>query len=73
MDKSKINPEKPPWHRVIISVLSAAIGIQSDKNRIRDFEYGSPARYIIVGLIFTVIFIIVILFIVNLVLKTTPG
>ena len=43
--------------QVFKSVLSAFIGVQSEANRKRDFEYGSFSNYIIVGLIVTVLFV----------------
>ena len=50
---------------VIKSVLAAAIGVQSDQNRKKDFEEGSLSTYIIVGLIFTVLFILALSFLVS--------
>lgn len=43
--------------QLIKSVLSAAIGVQSDENRRKEFEQGSLSTYIIAGIIFTVIFV----------------
>jgi len=56
---------KPTILNVIKSVFAAAIGVQSDKNRQRDFEHGSLASYIIVGIVFTVIFVILLVFLVS--------
>lgn len=50
---------------VIKSVFAAAIGVQSDQNRKKDFESGSLSSYIIAGLIFTVLFILFISFLVS--------
>lgn len=50
------------------SVLAAAIGVQSNDNRKRDFERGSLSTYIIAGIIFTVLFVTVIVSIVSIVL-----
>ncbi|SEE16505.1 DUF2970 domain-containing protein [Pseudomonas anguilliseptica] len=50
------------------SVLSAAIGVQSGKNRSRDFSRGKPSHFIILGALFTVVFVLVIFGIVKLVL-----
>ncbi|HBA66177.1 MAG TPA: hypothetical protein DCZ48_08375 [Methylococcaceae bacterium] len=49
---------KPTILNVIKSVFSAAVGIQSNENRQRDFEHGNLSTYIIVGLIFTVLFVV---------------
>lgn len=54
-DDSK--PKKLPLLQVIRSVLSAAIGVQSSKNRERDFEGGNLKVYIITGLVMVAVFI----------------
>lgn len=50
------------------SVLSAALGVQSGKNRARDFSRGKPSHFIILGLLFTAMFVLVIFAVVKLVL-----
>lgn len=50
------------------SVLSAALGVQSGKNRARDFSRGKPSHFIILGVLFTAVFVLVIFTIVKLVL-----
>lgn len=50
------------------SVLAAALGVQSGKNRARDFSHGKPSHFIILGVGFTVLFVLVILGLVKLVL-----
>jgi hypothetical protein len=59
---------KPTITQVIKSVLAAAIGVQSDKNRQNDFEQGSLSTYIIAGLIFTVVFVFALVFLVSTVI-----
>ncbi len=59
---------KPTITQVIKSVLAAAIGVQSDENRQKDFEQGSLRTYIIAGLIFTVLFVVGLVFLVSTVL-----
>ncbi len=59
---------KPTIIEVIKSVLAAAIGVQSDKNRRHDFEHGSASSYIIAGLIFTVLFVLGLIFLVSTIL-----
>lgn len=51
--------------QVVKSVLSAFIGVQSDKNRQADFEQGSMAAYIIAGIIFTALFVGLVIFVVS--------
>ena len=54
--------------QVIKSVLAAAVGVQSDENRQKDFEQGSLSTYIIAGLIFTALFVLGLIFLVSTVL-----
>lgn len=61
---------KPSLVDVIKSVLASFFGVQSDKNRQRDFQQGSPAQFIIVGLVLTVFFIVGMIFIVKLILAS---
>ena len=46
---------------VVISVLAAAFGVQSNKNRERDFSHGNIWVYVIAGVIFTAIFVMLIM------------
>lgn len=50
------------------SVSAAALGVQSGKNRARDFSHGKPSHFIILGVGFTVLFVLMILGLVKLVL-----
>ncbi len=59
---------KPSIFDVIKSVLASFFGVQSDKNRKRDFQQGSPAQFIIVGLLLTILFIVGMIFIVKIIL-----
>ena len=54
--------------KVVTSVFAAMFGVQSAKNRERDFQHGRPAAYIIVGLIMTVLFVLTVWMVVKLVL-----
>ncbi len=58
---------KPSLLHVVKSVIAAAIGVQSNKNREIDFQHGSLPAYVIVGLIATVLFILAIVSIVSVV------
>ncbi len=58
---------KPGWMNVVKSVVAAAIGVQSNENRKKDFEHGSLPSYLIVGFVFTVLFILTIVYIVSVV------
>ncbi|TLU61059.1 DUF2970 domain-containing protein [Thalassotalea litorea] len=56
--------------RTIVSVLAAFIGVQSDKNRVEDFENGSAIQFIVIGLIAVVVFVLTLVWIVSLVLNS---
>ncbi len=65
----KQKPPKPSLMQVIQSILAAAFGVQSQQARERDFTRGSPLPYIIGGVVFTVLLIVVLIVIVNMVLS----
>jgi hypothetical protein len=50
------------------SVMAAAFGVQSHKNRARDFSHGKPSHFVILGIVFTAVFALILLGIVQLVL-----
>jgi hypothetical protein len=53
---------------LVTSVAGAALGIQSSKVRERDFGSASPRRYVIAGIIGTLLFVVTMYFIVRVVL-----
>lgn len=61
--------DKPPtlW-QTIGSVAASFFGVQSSKNRERDFKRGNPARFIAVGLAATVVFVLIVVLMVKLAL-----
>lgn len=61
-------PQKPNVFQIILSTLAAAFGVQSSKNRERDFTSGSITTYIVAGVIFTGIFVLLVVLLVRLVL-----
>ncbi|MNE39702.1 hypothetical protein D3C80_1336680 [compost metagenome] len=69
MSKQDDPDDKPLtlWE-MLQSVLAAAIGVQSGKKRSRDFRRGIPSHFIILGLLFTLLFVLVIYAVVKLVL-----
>ena len=58
-----------PW-QVISSVFAAGLGVQSSRNRERDFKQGKAGVFIAAGLIFTLLFIATVVVIVQVVLKS---
>ncbi|MFJ3486966.1 DUF2970 domain-containing protein [Pseudomonas sp. NPDC090202] len=60
---------KPPtFWQMLHSVMAAAFGVQSNRNRARDFTHGKPSHFVILGIAFTVVFALLLMGIVQLVL-----
>ncbi|MBY5992099.1 DUF2970 domain-containing protein [Ferrimonas balearica] len=55
--------------RVLLSVLAALFGVQSERNRQRDFASASPLPYILTGLMAVILFVLGLVAVVNLVLS----
>ncbi|MEG7361018.1 DUF2970 domain-containing protein [Pseudomonas citronellolis] len=64
------NPQnRPPnFWQMLQSVLAAAFGVQSGKNRARDFTHGKPSHFIVLGVGFTLVFVLLLYALVRLVL-----
>ncbi|MDT4856522.1 hypothetical protein FQZ97_909150 [compost metagenome] len=63
------NDDRPlSFREMLQSVLAAAFGVQSGKNRARDFSRGKPSHFIILGVLFTSVFVLVLFGLVKLVL-----
>jgi len=45
---------------VLKSAISAAFGVQSAKNRERDFKHGKPIHFIVAGILLTITFLLLI-------------
>ena len=68
-------PERPKhalWD-TIASVAASFFGVQSSKNRERDFTQGKASHFIVVGIIATVMFILVLVLVVRLALNQAAG
>jgi hypothetical protein len=65
-DLSKGKP--PTFWQMVQSVMAAALGVQSGKNRERDFTHGKPSHFILLGILFTAVFALALFGIVQLVL-----
>jgi hypothetical protein len=57
-----------PFWRVMFSVIQAAFGVQNQQNKERDFAEGKVFPFIVAAILFTVIFVGVLLLIVSLVI-----
>jgi hypothetical protein len=63
-EPGKLNPLQ-----VVGSVLAAGLGVQSSKNRERDFKQGRPGVFIAAGIVFTLVFIGTVVLVVQMVLQ----
>ncbi|MBM68526.1 MAG: hypothetical protein CME43_03500 [Haliea sp.] len=67
--ESKHKAPLRPW-QVISSVFAAGLGVQSSRNRERDFSQGRIGVFIAAGLIFTILFIIAVVAVVHIVISS---
>jgi len=68
------NPEDKPRQKlnplqVVGSVFAAGLGVQSSKNRERDFKQGRIGVFIAAGIVFTLLFIGAVVLVVQAVVK----
>ena len=57
--------------QVLQSTLAAAFGVQSSKNRERDFSEGRASQFIVAGIVFTCLFVGIIVLIVRTVIGSS--
>jgi len=55
--------------QLVGSVLAAGFGVQSSKNRERDFKQGRFGAFVIAGIVFTVLFVASVYLVVSTVLE----
>ena len=65
--------KKPSIGQVTASVMAAFFGVQSSKNKERDFKHGNHKVFIIMGLVATAVFIGSIALLVQFVLLITKA
>lgn len=63
-----VDNKPPTFWQMLHSVLAAALGVQSNKNRARDFTHGKPSHFVMLGIGFTVVFALALFGVVKLVL-----
>jgi hypothetical protein len=68
-DEQTASNKPPNFLQIVGSVLAAGFGVQSRKNRERDFKQGNLKTFVIAGIIFTVLFIFTLYSVVSLILK----
>ncbi|MDX1589284.1 MAG: DUF2970 domain-containing protein [Oleiphilaceae bacterium] len=64
---------KPTLWQLTVSMMGAALGVQSSKVREKDFQSSSPTPYIIGGIVLGIVFVGGIALAVTLVLKNVGG
>lgn len=57
--------DKPTLWQTLLSVLSSFFGVQSERNRERDFNDGRPVHYVLIGLLMAALFVISIILLVR--------
>ena len=67
MPEESEQKKKPSLWQVAKSALSAGFGVQSEKNRERDFKHGNIKVFVAAGIIFTMLFVLSVIGIVRLV------
>lgn len=66
-------PSKLPVGSIARSIAAAAFGVQSERNKQRDFSVGNYRHFIIGGIIFTVLFVASVALVVTLVLQSAAS
>lgn len=67
-EENHTEQKKPSFLQIMLSTFAAAFGVQTNKNRERDFQEGNIYTYIAAGLIFTVIFVFAVVMLVKTIL-----
>ena len=68
-ESKKENPKKLSFLKVMLSVFRASFGVQSQSNKERDFGQVRLLHFIVAALVFTTIFVLVLVLVVRLVLN----
>ena len=70
-DDSRIDKEESRLSitEVLLSVLAAMFGVQNGDRHQRDFERGDPMQFIVIGILFVLAFILILMWIVDLILQ----
>ncbi len=63
--------DRPGVVETVQSVLAAFFGVQSSKNRERDFTKGRAGTFIVVGTIMTALFVLILYLVVRMVVSLT--
>lgn len=67
-DREDEDQQSLTFLQLLGSALAAGFGVQSSRNRERDFSRGKPLHFIIIGIVLTALFVLAVIGVVNLVL-----
>lgn len=62
-------PKPPTLWQTATSVGASFVGVQSSKNRERDFKHGKAAHFIVMGVVATAVFVLLVVLAVRLALR----
>jgi hypothetical protein len=68
-DEKAPSPRRLGFWEVVGSTFAAAIGVQKKANKERDFQHGRPLPFIVAGILFTVLFVLAVVAVVQVVLS----
>ena len=70
-DGNAVDEDLPPltFLQMLSSTLAAALGVQSEENRERDFARGKASHFILMGIGFTAVFVVIMVLLVKLVIS----
>ncbi|MGI9328626.1 MAG: DUF2970 domain-containing protein [Pseudomonadales bacterium] len=66
-ESAEAQPSLSLW-QMMGSAIAAGLGVQSSRNRERDFKQGKASHFIAIGIAFTVLFVVGMVFFVRFVL-----
>jgi hypothetical protein len=69
------SPEEKPltFWQIAGSAAAAAFGVQSRANRERDFSRGKALHFIVAGIVFTIVFVVIVASVVRFVLHSAAS
>jgi uncharacterized membrane protein YidH (DUF202 family) len=59
--------------QIASSTAAAAFGVQNRANRERDFNRGKPLHFIIAGIVFTAVFVLIVVSVVQFILRSASS
>ncbi len=68
MTNENEKPKKLSLFSLMGSVISASFGVQTSKNRERDFEHGQFHHFVIGGIVFAILFVLLLVGLVKVIM-----